>query len=367
MKCLSTILLTLTAMNALCDEIRFFVGTNTRGTGSEGIYTGVLDTNTGAMGALTLAAEADNPTFLAPAPGGRFLYAALEGEGGAIGAFAIGNEGKLTALNTAPSGGGGACHVSVDAAGRHVLVANYGGGNVSSLALEPDGTLGASRAFVQFSGSGPHPLRQKKSHAHAIYTDPEDRFAYACDLGSDKVWIFHYDHGRLTPADPSAGLAPPGGGPRHLALHPNGRFAYVNNEMGLSVTVFSRDQKSGALTGMQTLPTSEKPAGTAPGVTTSEIHCHPLGKWLYISSRGDDIIAAYAVGEDGRLTLIQNSPAGVQSPRGMGLDPSGKWIVVAGQKDHRLVSLKIDPASGKLSASAHTAEVPAPVCVVFEH
>lgn len=367
MKWLPAALLAVSTMNAPCNEARFYIGTNTRETGSKGIYTGVLDTHTGALGAVGLAADANNPSFLAVAPGGKHLYAALEAAGGAVGAFRIEPDGKLTPLNTAPSGGNGACHVSVDGAGRHALVANYGGGNISCLAILPDGSLGDSTAFVQFSGSGPHPGRQQKSFAHAIYADADDKFVYACDLGSDKVWSFRYDKdaGTLAPTDPAAGIVPAEGGPRHLALHPNGRFAYANNEMGLSVTAFARDPVNGLLTELETVPTSQSLTGPAPGVTTSEILCHPTGKWLYVSSRGDDIIAVYAIAEDGKLSLVENAPAGVQIPRGMGLDPTGQWLVVAGQKNHRLTVLKIDPATGKLAPTGQSVEVPAPVCIVF--
>lgn len=367
MKWLPAALLAATTMSVLSNEARFYLGTNTGKTESKGIYTGVLNTRTGALGAVELAAEANNPSFLALAPDGKSLYAALEGAGGAVGAFRIEADGKLTALNTAPSGGNGACHVSVDQAGRHVFVANYGGGNISCLALQPDGSLGESTAFVQFSGSGPHPGRQQKSYAHAIYADAAGKFVYACDLGADKVWSFHFGKtaGSLTPTDPAAGLVPPGGGPRHLAFHPNGRFAYANNEMGLSVTTFARDPETGLLTALNTVPTSEKLTGPVSGVTTSEILCHPSGKWLYVSSRGDDIIAVYAIGEDGKLTLLENAPAGVEVPRGMGLDPTGQWLVVAGQKDNRLTVLKIDPATGKLSPTGQSVETPSPICVVF--
>lgn len=368
MKWLPAALLAASTMTALSNDARFYLGTNTGKTESKGIYIGVLDTRTGALGGVELAAEANNPSFLALAPDGKFLYAALEGAGGAVGAFRVEPDGKLSPLNTAPSGGNGACHVSVDHAGRHVLVANYGGGNISCLAIQPDGSLGQSTDFVQFSGSGPHPGRQQKSYAHAIYTDATDTFVYACDLGSDKVWSFRFDKaaGTLTPTDPTAGVVPPGGGPRHLAIHPNGRFAYANNEMGLSVTTFARDPHTGLLTALQTVPTSEKLTGPAAGVTTSEIICHPSGKWLYVSSRGDDIIAVYAIAEDGKLTLLENAPAGVQIPRGMGLDPTGQWLVVAGQKDNRLTVLKIDPVSGKLTPTGQSVAAPSPICVVFE-
>lgn len=367
MKWLSAFLIIVSAMSAPSETVRFYIGTNTRENGSRGIYSGLLDTNTGALSGIELAAEAVNPSFLALAPDKKSLYAALEAKGGAVGAYRVEADGKLSALNTASSGGDGACHVSVDRAGKHLFVANYGGGSVSTLAIEPDGSLGKSTAYVKFTGSGPHPDRQKKPYGHAIYADPEDKFVYACDLGSDKVWSFQFDKeaGTLTPTPQGAGQVPPGGGPRHLAVHPNGRFAYANNEMGLSVTAFSRDPLTGELTARETVPTSEKLTGPVAGVTTSEIICHPNGKWLYVSSRGDDIVAVYSIADDGSITLIQNAPAGVQIPRGMGLDPSGQWLVVGGQKDDKLTTLKIDSATGKLSPSGQVVAAFTPICIIF--
>lgn len=367
MKWLPAFLVIASAMSASCETVRFYIGTNTRENGSRGIYTGQLDTDTGALSGIELAAEAANPSFLALAPDRKTLYASLEAKGGAVGAYRVEADGKLSPLNTASSGGDGACHVSVDNAGKHVFVANYGDGSVSALAIGQDGSLGKSTAYVQFTGSGPHPDRQKKPYGHAIYPDAADAFVYACDLGTDRVWSFQFDKetGALTPTPKAAGQVPPGGGPRHFAIHPNGRFAYANNEMGLSVTAFSRDPATGELTARDTVPTSEKLTGPTPGVTTSEIICHPNGKWLYVSSRGDDIIAVYSIAEDGSLTLLQNAPAGVQIPRGVGLDPSGQWLVVGGQKDNKLTTLKIDPATGKLTPSGHTVEAFTPICIIF--
>ena len=337
------------------------------GTYSKGISLGTLDTDSGKLGPVTLAAEADHPGFVALSPDGKFLYAAMESGGGAVGAFAVKEDGSLQLLNTRPSGGNGACHVSVDSKGRHVFVANYGGGNIASFPVQPDGSLGEAAATVQFSGSGPNPQRQKKSFAHSIYATGEDRFVYACDLGSDKVWSFRFDgeKGAMTPTEPPAGVVPPGGGPRHLAFHPGGRFVFANNEMGLSVTTFSRDPESGVLTPVETTPTSAKGAGPVEGVTTAEIVCHPSGKWLYVSSRGDNVIAVFAIAADGKLSLVENAPAGVEIPRGMDIDPTGQWIVVAGQKDNKITVLQIDPSTGKLSPTGQSAEVGTPVCVVF--
>jgi 6-phosphogluconolactonase len=356
-----------TTMSLAAESQRFYVGTYTKGTESEGIYTGELDTRTGALSGLRVAGRAVNPSFLALAPDDSTLYAVMEAQGGAVGAFAVAPDGSLEVRNHQPSGGEGPCHLAVTPSGRQVLVANYSGGSVTGFPVNPDGSVGAVNASVVFTGSGPHPHRQKKPYGHGIVTDPEGRFAYVCDLGSDRVWSFRLgaDTGSLTPTEPDAGMVPPGGGPRHIVLHPNGRFAYTNNEMALSVTTFRRDPDAGTLTAFQTVPTSETLTGPVGGVTTAEIVIHPTGRWLYVSSRGDDIIAVYDIAADGSLTLRQNCPAGVVVPRGMGMDPSGRWMIVAGQKDNRLATLAIDPTTGRLTASGHTAEVPAPVCVIF--
>ena len=348
-------------------EAVFYLGTSTNNSSSKGIYLGKLDTDSGKLGPITLAAEAGNPGFVALSPDGKLLYAAMESGGGAVGAFAVQDDGSLRLLNFRPSGGNGACHVSVDSKGRHVCVANYGGGNIACFPVQSDGSLGEAGATVQFSGSGPDPKRQQKSFAHSVYAAAADRFVYACDLGSDKVWSFRFDQEKnaLAPTEPPAGIVPPGGGPRHLAFHPGGRFVFANNEMGLSVTTFSRDAATGVLTPRETIPTSAKGGGPAEGVTTAEIVCHPSGKWLYVSSRGDDIIAVFAIGADGKLTLVENAPAGVQTPWGMDIDPTGKWLVVAGQKDNKITVLQIDPSTGQLTATGQSAEVGTPVGVVF--
>ena len=351
---------------ALCADATFYIGTYTKPGKSEGVYVSRLDTGTGKLGAVELAGKAASPSFVALSPDGKHLYAAIEDGGGSVGAFAVGAGGKLTALNQQPAGGGGTCHIWVDATGRNVLAANYGGGSIVCFKTNADGSLGARSAFVQFEGTGPDKRRQEKPHAHAIYTDPANQFVYACDLGTDSVWTFRFDaeKGTLTPAEPAAAKVPPGGGPRHLAIHPNGKFAYVNNEMTLSVTAFSRDPASGALTAMHTLPTLPEGTPTA-GVSTAEIFCHPTGKWLYASNRGHDSIAVYAIAADGKLAWIETAPAQVKVPRGFGIDPTGKWLVAAGQGDDKIAVLKIDPATGKLTPNGSTAEVGAPVCILF--
>jgi 6-phosphogluconolactonase len=352
--------------SSLAADATFYLGTYTRSGKSKGIYIGKLDTETGKLGPVELAGEAKSPSFVALSPNQKFLYASIEDEGGSVGAYAVGADGKLTTLNAMPSGGAGACHVWVDATGKNVLAANYGGGSIAVFQTKADGSLGERTSFVQFEGSGPDAARQKGPHGHSIYTDAANQFVYSCDLGTDNVWIFKFDaeKGTLTPANPPSGKVPPGAGPRHFALHPGGKFAYANNEMGLSVTAFSRDPATGALTAMQTLSTLPEGADRT-GVSTAEIFIHPSAKWLYVSNRAHDTIAVYSIGEDGKLTWIENAPAQVKVPRGFGIDPTGKWLIAAGQNDDRIAVLKIDPATGKLSATDQSAEVGSAVCVLF--
>lgn len=361
-----------------------YFGTYT-GTASKGIYRSTLDGESGHLSAPQLVAEAENPSFLALSPNGRFLYAALEAGGGAVGAWAVGGnagsgdgsgdgdgdsgnadsgDGEMTALNQQPSGGSGACHVSVDATGRNVLVANYGSGSVACFPLRDDGSLGERSALLQHTGSGPNAQRQEKPHAHSIYADPAGVFVYACDLGTDEVKIYRFDvaAGTLTPNDPPAGRVPPGAGPRHFALHPRG-FAYANNEMGLSVTAFRRDAASGALSEIQTVPTLPQNS-SHDGASTAEMFMHPAGRWLYVSNRGHDTIVVYEIGGDGKLTLLEHVPTPAE-PRGFHISADGRWLVVGGQKDDTVAVFRIDAITGKLRATGQTVKVAAPVCVLF--
>ena len=349
---------------AVAKEVPFYIGTYTKPGKSQGIYVGRLDTETGKLGPVVLAAEVKSPSFVALSPDGKNLYAATEAGGGAVAAFTVNADGKLTALNSSGTGGSGTCHVWVDATGKNVLSADYGSGNIAAMPVKADGSLGERTAFVKFEGSGPDPARQKAPHGHSIYA--ENGFVYSCDLGTDNVWIFKLDaaKGTLTPAHPPSGQVPPGAGPRHFAIHPGGKFAFANNEMALSVTAFARDAATGALTALQTLPTIPEGADRK-GVSTAEIFCHPTGKWLYVSNRGHDSIAVFSIAADGKLTPVEVAPALVKVPRGFGIDPTGQWLVTAGQNDDKIAVLKIDTATGKLTPTGQSAEVGSPVCILF--
>jgi len=365
---LMTAVVSLAAFSAAsAKSISVYIGTYTGG-GSRGIYRTTLDLETGALAEPVLAAEATNPSFVELHPTGKYLYAVSEGGGaGSVTAFAIDpTTGDLKRLNEQPSGGAGPCHVNVDHAGRNVLVANYGSGSASVIPIKPDGSLGSPTGFVQHSGSGPNPGRQKGPHAHSVNVSADDRFAFVADLGIDKVMIYKLDvaGGTILPNDPLSALLAPGAGPRHFAFAPDGKHAYVINELNSTMTAFAYDSATGALAEVQTVPTL--PAGFAGASTCAEVRVHPSGRFLYGSNRGHDSIVAYRVDPaHGTLTFVKHETAGIKTPRNFNIDPTGAFCLVANQDGDNVVVFRIDPQTGALAPTNHKISVGRPVCLRF--
>ena len=354
-------------------DMLVYFGTYT-GEKSKGVYVSRLDLASGALTRPELAGETASPSFLAVHPSQNFLYAINEignflgKESGSVSAFAIDrNTGRLTALNQQPSVGRGPAHLVVDKAGRNVLVANYGGGSVAVVPIGTDGALKPPSAFIQHTGSSVNPERQKGPHAHSINLDPANRFAYAADLGLDKVLVYRFDadKGSLVANDPPFAQVAAGAGPRHFAIHPNG-FAYVINEMNMTVTAFRRDIERGSLTELQTISTLPPGQGVESGFSTADVQVHPSGRFLYGSNRGHDSIVVFAIDQkSGRLTYVENRPTQGSTPRGFGIDPSGSYLLAANQRSDSVVVFRIDKQTGRLTPTGHTIEVGAPVCVKF--
>jgi 6-phosphogluconolactonase len=351
-----------------------YIGTYS-GAKSKGIYVSRLDLSAGTLSAPILAAESANPSFLAVHPTRDLLYAVneignYEGKvSGSVSAFAINREtGALTALNRQPSVGGGPAHLSVDHGGRNVLVANYGGGSVTVLPIGNDGALKPASAFIQHTGSSVNAQRQKEPHAHSVIVDPADRFVYVADLGLDKVMIYRLDaaKGSLVANDPAFVTTEPGAGPRHFALHPKGRFAYVINEILNTVTAFTRDPERGGLTALQTISTLPSDQKALPNYSTAELLVHPSGKFLYGSNRGHDSIAVFSIDEkSGRLTFVETQPTQGSTPRGFGIDPTGGYLLVGNQRSDSVIVFRIDPKTGRLTPTGSKIEVGSPVSVKF--
>ena len=351
-----------------------YVGTYTaEGSTSKGIYAYRYDPNTSTLTSVGLVAETTNPSFLAIHPNHRFLYAVNETgdykgqKSGAVTAFSIDHvTGKLTQLNQVASGGADPCYITVDKTGKYVLVANYTGGSISAFPVLADGRLGEASAFIQHSGHGTNPKRQEGPHAHSIDLSPDNRFAIVDDLGLDETLVYKFDsaRGSLTLNDPPFAKAAPGGGPRHFAFHPNGKFGYVLDEMGSTVSAFSYDSAGGVLHPLQTI--SSLPNGFAGQDDAAEIEVHPSGKFLYASNRGHDSIAVFAIDQkQGTLTPIEYVPTKGASPRNFAIDPTGKLMLAENEKSDNIVVFRIDPETGRLTPTGKVLEISQPVCVKF--
>jgi 6-phosphogluconolactonase len=367
---LSLLLIALLAPLARADSTRVYVGTYT-GKASKGIYTLTLDLSTGKLSEPQVAAETTSPSFLAIHPGNKFLYAVNEvptfnGEKtGSVTAFSIAPDGKLTQLNAQPSAGTGPCHISLDKQGKFALVANYGGGSVAVLPIASDGKLQPPASSVQHTGSSVNPQRQKEPHAHSINLDKDNRFAFAADLGLDKILVYRFDaqSGKLSPNDPPHATLAPGSGPRHFAFHPTGKYAFANNEITSSVTAFTYDPARGALTEIHTVTTLPQ---ETKGNSTAEIVVHPTGKFVYVSNRGHDSIAVFSIdAQTGRLTPAGHQQTGGKTPRNFNVDPGGQYLLAANQSSDSITVFRINADTGALTSAGSTATVGSPVCVRF--
>mgnify|MGYP001574446316 FL=1 len=352
-----------------------YIGTYTNSGKSQGIYVHQFDSATGKLTPLQSIKDVLDPSFLAIKGDKKYLYAVnelVEYEGmksGAVSAFSIDQTtGNLQLLNKQPSFGDAPCHITVSANQKFVLVANYLGGNVAVYPIQDDGKLGEKVDLVQHSGTGPNKDRQEAAHAHSITLSPDNRFAYACDLGIDKIMIYRFDDttGKLTTNENQAFFeTKAGAGPRHFTFHPNGKFAFVVNELDWTITSFAFDKDLGTLKEIQTVPTLPSGASTV-GVTCADIHVSPNGKFLYASNRGHNSIVSYKIDEQsGKLEYIEHTSTQGKTPRNFAIEPNGKFLLVANQNSDNVVVFRIDEKTGKLKATKNIAKVPVPVCLKF--
>jgi len=338
---------------------------------ADGINVYSLDLSSGAMSLLQTVEGAINPTFLTLDSTQRHLYAVNavpeidDHPGGAISAYAVDRQtGLLTYLNRQSTGGPGPCFVTVDATDSFVLATNYQGGSVAVLPIRTDGSLDAMSDFVQHVGSSVNARRQEKAHAHSVNIDQKNCHALVCDLGMDKVMIYRLDlaAGRLIPNDQPWVRSRPGAGPRHLSFHPNGRYAYVINELDSTVSVYAYDAGHGALTELQTLSTL--PQDFIGDNTTAEVRVAPSGRFVYGSNRGHDSIVIYAVDEQtGRLTYVGHEASQGKIPRNFTLSPDGALMLVANQDSDTIAAFHVDRQTGKLTPTGQITSSPSPVCV----
>ena len=353
-----------------------FIGTYTRTAPhvqgkAEGIYVYRVDLSTGALTHVHTMPGVVNPSYLTLDPQHRHLYAVSEVDevdgqvGGAVSAYAIDQEtGALTYLNRQSTRGTWPCHLCVDQTDRFVLTANYLSGSVAVLPILAEGQLGPISDFHQHVGSSVNPDRQQGPHAHSINLDRANRHAVVCDLGLDMVLVYRLDHGQsaLIPIESAGAVARPGAGPRHLDFHPSGRYAYVINEIGSTMTAYAYDESTGSLHEIHSLSTL--PEGFTGTNHTADVHVHPSGRFVYGSNRGHDSIVTFAVDTTtGRLSYVDRQSTQGSTPRNFVVDSSGTFLFAANQNGDTIVTFRIDSQSGKLTPTGHVASVPSPVCV----
>jgi len=368
-KVIAASLLGLAALSAQAQSYLMYVGTYTDHTASKGIYAFSYDANAGRFDPLGLAAETKDPSFLAASSDGRFLYAVnelsdFEGKkSGAVSAFRVDpGTGKLAFLNQVASRGADPCYIAFDKSGRYLLVANYSGGNVAALPVDPDGRLREAAGFVQHSGSGANKERQEGPHAHWIETSPDNRFALAADLGLDELIVYHFEPNSGELAANGYGKVNAGSGPRHAAFSRNGKFIYLLNEMKGTVTVFRFDKgKLNEVQSIESLPRDFSGSNDA-----AELVMHPSGRFLYASNRGEDAIVVFRVDQKkGTLQVVERSSTQGKTPRSFAIDPDGKLLLAANQNSNNIVVFRIDASTGHLTPTGQKLDAPAPVCVVF--
>lgn len=347
----------------VCGETtRVFVGTS-----KEGLFELQLDEETGALTERKQLVKGAGMGFQEINRNGSVIYSTYRNGGkGAVSSYRVTKDG-VEEVAVQNYEGKGLCHVSLDATETVLFGADYGGGSVVSFPVT-GGAIGQFASFVKHSGSSVNKKRQTSPHAHSMYSGPNNRFAYAPDLGIDQVKFYAFGKdGKLT--DKGGFKTPAGAGPRHMKFGRSGDFAYVLNELSLTVSVFARDKKSGQLTIMETV--SVFPEGTdGAEMSCSEIRVSSDGRFLYTGNRDlrnekRDSVSVLAVSDDGTLKHVQTSPAEVWIPRNINLSPSGDWLLVAGQRSNEVTSHKVDKKTGKITFSGHRAEMPAAMCINF--
>ena len=336
-----------------------------------GIHAYAFSSKDGKLRPLQRTAGAENPFFLALSPDRTYLYSTHAKQFGGkaneqVAAYqVVGRSGELKLLNRQSAEGTASCYLDVDRTGKAVLVANYTSGSVAALPIRADGSLGEPASFIQHRGSSVNPARQKEPHAHCIVVSPDNRYAYAADLGTDQVLCYKLDPAtaKLTPNKPPFARSPAGAGPRHLTFHPGGKRVYAINELLNSVTVFDYNADSGALTEKQTISTlPDDFKGTS---YCADVKITPDGRYLYGTNRGHDSIAAYRIGEDGKLALIAITPSQGKGPQNLAITPDGAWLLCANMPGNNVAVFRIDPKTGGLKSAGEPVKQPGPSCIML--
>ncbi|SDC15366.1 6-phosphogluconolactonase [Paenibacillus sp. UNCCL117] len=337
--------------------------------GGPGVYAAELDQQTGELRLLSEASGLNNPTFLNVDSAANRLYAiadAVDETGrkrAQVVAFATdAAAGTMQELNRAFTSPDPTCHIQRNERENYLIQVSYHGGHVALISLTEDGRVGELLDLSQHTGHSVHPDRQDRPHPHSAFFSPDGRFLLVPDLGLDLVRIYKVDAGNGKLQVHADASVHPGAGPRHLAFRPDGRFAYVINELDSTIVAFRYDAEAGQLHTVQQISTL--PAGFAGENSCAEIAVSEDGRFVYGSNRGHDSIAVFAADPaSGELALIEHVSTQGKHPRHFALTPGGRFLVAANRDTDNVVSYHVDPATGKLAATGHMLTLSKPVCV----
>lgn len=348
----------------LVAQYDLFVGSYTQNNKGSGISVYRFDSQSGRS-ELKNVTPAENPSFLALSPDGTHVYAVNELGDGMVSAYGYDKtSGKLTLLNQQSSAGAHPCHISIDPKGRHAVVSNYSGGNVSVFPLLPDGSLGPITQEIAFSGRGADPARQTRPHAHSAFFSPDGRYVFVQDLGTDQMHLFRYRPGRTQPLVSLTSVkTDPGAGPRHLAFSNTGHYLYLLEELTARLTVYACKRKG--IVPIQQVDINESSFSGTNGA--ADVKISPDGKFVYATNRGTaNTIAIFQVDpKSGQLTKVGNQSVLGEGPRNFNISPDGRFLLVANQQTDSIVVFSRDIHTGLLTATQQHIQTGTPVCVVF--
>lgn len=335
--------------------------------GQPGVRAFAFDSETGTLAPCGEFCGIEAPSFLAVHPQKQWLYAVSEtslsndGTAGHVHALSFERSGDgvtFAQLNDQPSGGDWPCHVHLDPAGDHLVVSNYGSGSFALLPIRTDGSLGVASAFVAHQGHGANPERQEAAHVHSTIFTPDGAYVIVADLGIDALVTYRVENGRV--AKVAEAHTTPGAGPRHMLFHPSGRVLYVTNE--LNGTLCAYDYSDGCL---RTRESYETLPEDFPQNLVADLHLSPAGDFLFVSNRGHNSLAVFAVSPEGGLKRVVMAGCGGNWPRNFALSPDGRYLLVANQYSGEIVSLPVRMETGEIGAAVARYPLPKAACIVF--
>lgn len=341
---------------------------------SQGIYVFAFDPQTGTVTLQQTVDTAKSPSFLAIHPSGQYLYAVNEDDeqgdehSGSVNAYAIDpRTGLLTFLNQQLTHGQAPCHIAIDRTGKLAFVSNYGGGSLTVLPILENGSLDEACQVFRHTGQGVDPERQDAPHVHSAIVSIDNRMLYVSDLGTDKVHVYQIDEqqSKISPSSTTPYIrVAAGSGPRMIAVHPQDEWFYSLKEMSSTVARFRRDRQTDAIELVEDdIPfLSENYSGERSG---GDIHLDANGQFLCVTNRGNNTLALFSLGDDGKLTPCGLHYTGGDEPRNFLIDKSSQYVLIGHQQSDNITVFRLDASRGELNPTGNQLSVPSPVCLLM--